>query len=439
MTELLISSPQKLMAGESPMIDFDLWTEVHARFRRGQGKRTLARELGLDRKTIKRILAQARPEPYHRTVPRLSVVTPYLDYIQRRAPEVDYNAYRIFQELQAQQYPGGYEMVKLAVRPLRAEWDRLAEATMRFETAPGRQAQVDWGTTWAHVGEARTRVYLFVMVLGYSRRLYVEFTRDQRVGTLLACHQHAFDWFGGLTEEILYDNPKTVVLKRDWDGRSVEWHPQFWDFAQHYGFTPRLCRPYRAQTKGKVESGIKYVKRSFVQGRPFPTWEALNSSVQEWIVSVADRRLHGTTFRQPAEAFNDEHLRAHRGRPPYVLQTSLLRMVARDCLVTVETNRYSVPAAYVGQWVEVQWGPEETVQLYHHGALIASHPRQRGQHQLCVEPAHYAALHSRPSQPALTGHGNGLRLASWTGPFPEVAVRALTVYEALCGQEVGHA
>src|SRR5688572_32612473 len=117
MTELLTSSPQKLVTGESPMIDFDLWTEVHARFRRGQGKRTLARELGLDRKTIKRILAQARPVPYHRLVPRPSVVTPYLDYIHRRAAEVDYNAYRIFQELQAQHYPGGYEMVKLAVRP----------------------------------------------------------------------------------------------------------------------------------------------------------------------------------------------------------------------------------------------------------------------------------------------------------------------------------
>jgi hypothetical protein len=120
------------------------------------------------------------------------------------------------------------------------------------------------------------------------------------------------------------------------------------------------------------------------------------------------------------------------------MQTSLLRVVARDCLVTVETNRYSVPAAYVGQCVEVQWGPEETVQFYHQGTLIASHPRQRGQHQLCVEPAHDAALHPRPSPPALPGHGDGLRLASWTGPFPEVAVRALTVYEALCGQEVGH-
>jgi transposase len=439
MTELLISSPQKLVAGESLMIDCDMWTEVHARSRRGQGKRTMARELGLDRKTIKRILAQARPVPYQRTVARPSVVTPYLDYIQRRAAEVDYNAYRIFQELQAQNYRGGYEMVKLAVRPLRAARDRLAEATMRFETAPGRQAQVDWGTTWAQVGEAHVRVHLFVMVLGHSRRLYVEFTRDQRVGTLLACHQHAFDWFGGLTEEILYDNPKTVVLKRDWDGRSIEWHPQFWDFAQHYGFTPRLCRPYRAQTKGKVESGVKYVKRSFVKGRPFPTWEALNPTVQEWVMTVADRRLHGTTFRQPAEAFGDEHLRSHLSRPPYVLQTSLLRTVARDCLVTVDTNRYSVPAAYVGQRVEVQWGPEETVQLYHQGTLIASHPRQSGQHQLCVAPRHYRGLRQPPMVPAArNSRPKGLALTAWPGTFPEVAVRALSVYEALCGQEVGH-
>src|SRR5919198_187598 len=133
MMEILVSSPQKLAVGESPMLDFELWTEVHTRFRQGQGKRKLARELGLDRKTVKRILAQERPAPYHRTISRPAVVTPYLDYIRRRAAEVDYNAYRIFQELQARGYPGGYEMVKLAVRPLRAEQDRLAEATRRVE------------------------------------------------------------------------------------------------------------------------------------------------------------------------------------------------------------------------------------------------------------------------------------------------------------------
>jgi transposase len=439
MDEILVSSPQKLVVGESTMIDFELWTEVHARCRRGQGKRTMARELGLDRKTVKRLLAQERPTPYRRTVTRPSVVTPYLDYIQRRVTAVDYNAHRIFQELQALGYPGGYEMVKLAVRPLRTERDRLLEATLRFETAPGRQAQVDWGTTWAEVGEQRIRVQLFVMVLGYSRRLYVECTQDQTLASLLACHQHAFDWFGGITEEILYDNPKTVVLKRDWEGRVIAWHPQFWDFAQYYGFTPRLCRPYRAQTKGKVESGIKYVKRSFVRGRPFPTWEAVNPMAQEWVVMVADQRIHGTTFRKPAEAFEEERLRSHLGRPPYVLQTSLLRTVARDCLVTVETNRYSVPAAYVGKRVEVQWGPEGTVHIYHRGTLIARHPRLSGQHQQCVDPRHYQLLHQQPAVPLeRRGDPTGLALTAWTGPFPEVMVRQLSVYEALCGQEVGH-
>lgn len=434
----LLHSPPNSREEEGEMIGFDLWTEIHGRARCGEAKQKIARELGLDRKTVRRLLAQERPVPYQRTGPRPSLVTPYLDYIQRRVTEVDYNAYRIFHELQAQGYPGGYEMVKLAVRPLRAERDQLAEATLRFETAPGRQAQVDWGSTWTHIGAQRVCIQLFVMVLGYSRRLYVELTRDQTLGSLLACHQHAFDWFGGLTEEILYDNPKTVVLKRDWDGRVIEWHPQLWDFAQYYGFTPRLCRPYRAQTKGKVESGIKYVKRSFVMGRQFPTWDALNPMAQEWVMTVADQRIHGTIFRKPAEAFLEEPLRPHHSRPPYRLHTVLCRKVATDCLVTLETNRYSVPPAYVGRPVDVHCSAEGAIQIYHQGTLIATHPRATGQHQLCVDPAHYQALRPRPRLPAAAGRDGPLALTTWSGPFPEVAVRPLACYEALISQEVGH-
>jgi len=302
-----------LSMGEGEIIGVDLWTEIHARARRGEAKQEMARELGVDRKTVGRLLAQERPMPYQRTIIRPSLVSPYWAYIQRRVTEVDDNAYRLFQELKAQGYSGGYEMVKLAVRPRRAERDRQAAATVRFETTPRRQAQMDWGRTWAHIGAQWVRVQVFVMVLGYSRRLYVECTRDQTLGSLLTCHQHAFDWFGGLTEELLYDTPKTVVLKRDWDGRVIEWHPQFWDFAHYYGFTPRLCWPYRAQTKGKVESGIKYVKCSFVMGRQFPSCDALNPMAQEWVLTVADQRLHGTIFRKPAEVFLEEQLRPHHG------------------------------------------------------------------------------------------------------------------------------
>jgi hypothetical protein len=203
--------------------------------------------------------------------------------------------------------------------------------------------------------------------------------------------------------------------------------------------SPRACAGLtERRPKGRWNRVSRTVKHSFLPGRSFPGWEALNPTVQAWVVTVADRRIHGTTFRQPAQAFGEEGLRSHLGRPPSVVQTRVRRTVARDCLVTVETNRSSVPAAYVGHTVEVQWGADATVQIDCQDPLMATHARASGQHQLCMEPAHYAALHSRPSQPAMPCHSDGLRLASWTGPFPEVAVRALTVYEALCGQAVVH-
>jgi transposase len=435
MDDLLHSPPNSRNEG-GEMIDFDVWTEIHTRARRGEAKQKIARELGIDRKTVRRLLAQVRPATYQRTVTRPSLVAPYLDYLQRRVMEVDYNAYRIFQELQRQGYPGGYEMVKRAVRPLRTERNRAREATVRFETPPGHQAQVDWGSGWVWMAGERQHVHVFVMILGYSRALYTEFTAAERLPTLLSCHEHAFDWFGGVPHEILYDNPKTIVLGRDLTGHQITWNPQFWDFTQYYGFHPRLCWPYRARTKGKVESGVKYVKRAFLLGRTCSSWEDLNAQGQDWVRTVADQRVHGTTFRKPAEVVLEEQLRAHAGRPRYVLQTSLLRTVARDCLVTVETNRYSVPAAYVGQVVEVQWGAAATVQIYHQGTLIATHPRAEGQHQLCIDPTHYQALRTPPVAPLAATEPEGL--AVWLGAVPEVAVRELAVYDALVGPEVGH-
>jgi hypothetical protein len=268
------------------------------------------------------------------------------------------------------------------------------------------------------------------MVLGYSRRLYAEFTADQTLASLIRCHEHAFEWFGGLTEEILYDNPKTVVLKRDWEGRVVEWHPQFWDFARYYGFTPRLCRPYRAQTKGKVESGIKYVKRSFVKGRPFPAQEAMNPMVQDWLVTVADQRIHGTTFRKPAELFPQEQLRSQGGKPPYQLLTPIVRVVARDCMVTVGTNRYSVPSAYVGKVVQVHVGTP--LQIYYRGELIAAHTPLAGTHQVQMDPRHYEGLWPRRPPPAMSAAGTASEaLSLWPIPREGVQVRDLAVYEAL--------
>ncbi len=407
------------------MLPFETWARVHALARTGRSIRGIAHDLTLDRKTVRRALRQTHPEPYHRA-PQPSLLAPYETHLRVRAPEIGYNAWRLFQELQGQGYPGGYETVKRAVRPLRQAERVLAEATVRFETAPGRQAQVDWTSTWLTCPEGQRRAQAFVMILGYSRCLYVEFTADQHLETLLRCHEHAFDWFGGLPEEIVYDNPKTVVLRRSADGSHIEWHPVFWDFARYYGVLPRLCRPYRARTKGKVESGIKYVKRAFVLGRSGADLADWTAQAQSWIREVADQRLHGTTHEQPAARFAHERLRSREGRPPFQLQTALFRTVARDCCVTVDTNRYSVPAAFIGREVEVHSGPGDTLCMYAQGQLVATHLRQDTRYQRVIEPAHIAGL---PGGPALAPR----YLAA--APLPEVEVRDLAIYEALAEVE----
>lgn len=171
-------------------------------------------------------------------------------------------------------------------------------------------------------------------------------------------------------------------------------------------------------------------------GRTCSSWEDLNAPGQDWVRTVADQRVHGTTCRPPAEVFLEEQLRAHAGRPRYVLQTRLLRTVARDCLVTVETHRHSVPAPYVGPVVEVQWGAAATVQIDHRGPLMATQPRAEGQPQRCIDPAHYQALRTPLAVPRAAPEPGGL--TAWLGAVPEVAVRELAVYDALVGPEVGH-
>lgn len=274
--------------------------------------------------------------------------------------------------------------------------------------------------------EGRRRAQAFVMVLGYSRCLYVEFAADQRLETLIRCHEHAFDWFGGLTDEILYDNPKTIVLRRTADGSQIEWHPVFWDFTRYYGVVPRLCRPYRARTKGKVEAGIKYVKRGFILGRQGADLDDWTAQAHTWIREVADQRLHGTTHERPAARFAAEGLRPRDSRPSFQLQTALVRTVARDCCVTVDTNRYSVPAAFIGRQVEIQYGPGETLRVYDQGQLIATHPRQTARYRSLVAPGHITGL---PGGPALVPR------ARIVAPFPDVEVRDLAIYEALAEVE----
>ncbi len=422
MQEEVCLLPMNTSGGEE-MVNGDLWYEIHSRFRLKETKKSIARSLGLDVRTVRKILRQCEPVPYHREAPRMTLLTPFEGHIRQRLAAVGWCAQSIFEELRAMGYSGGYATVRRFVRPLRQEAIRMA--TVRFETPPGKQGQVDWGRCWTTIGGRSIPVRLFVMTLGYSRRLFARATLDEKLPTLISCHEAAFEHFGGIPHELLYDNPRTVVLSRDFEGRDIRWNPIFWDFSTYRGFRPRLCRPYRAQTKGKVESGVKYVKR-FLRGKSFASLEHLNECLMSWILTIADERTHGTTHRKPSEMFLEEKelLLDYRRQPPYVLQERAVRHVAKDCLVSFETNRYSVPMRYVGQPVEVQ-GEADRVLIYHDGKLIASHPRCGQRHRCITDRAHYAGIH----------HSEPPEISSWRYPHPgfdaEVQIRDLGIYERL--------
>ena len=254
-------------------------------------------------------------------------------------------------------------------------------------------------------------------------RPYVEFVPDEKLPTLIRCHENAFHWFGGITEEILYDNPKTIVIGRE--GEAIHMYPPFEDFCRYYGYHPRLCRPYRAQTKGKVESGVKYIKRSFLPGRTFLSLDDMNIQVQQWICQVADQRIHGTVHEKPAERFLRETLFPLDSRPQYIVQISQTRKVAFDSLISYEACRYSVPWKYVRKTVDVQ-EKETKVLIYYQNQLIAEHQKSSRKYQMVLNTEHYRGLMKKPEMPV---------------PFtktvsPDVAIRSLQWYEAIAGGEI---
>ena len=254
----------------------------------GRSIRGIAGDLGVARNTVRRYLKSPesmRPKTRPR---RSSKLDRYTEYVDRRLNEGLENCVVLHRELRGQGYDGGYSILKSYVSPRRRR--RQPDATMRFETAPGEQAQVDWGSL-AYLDEdgKKHRVWVFVMTLGWSRACYVELVRRADTAAFIQCHVNAFEYLGGVPGRCLYDNAKVVTLGRDEDGQ-VEWNRRMLDFAMRVGFEIRLCRPYRAQTKGKVESGVKYVRRNIWPSMRFTDDADLNRQGLEWCDSVANRK-----------------------------------------------------------------------------------------------------------------------------------------------------
>ncbi len=414
--------PRPAGAGEVAMLREDVVREIMARLSRGEGVKRIARECAIDRKTVKRWRARGSWRPQRRR--RRRRLEPFAVFVERRGPEVGWNAAVLYRELGTLGFDGGYLQVQRYVKPRRDERRWAAVATVRFETAPGQQAQVDFGQLRVWIGDRWETVHLFVCTLGYSRRCFAYAYPHERLPVLLDGHERALRYFGGVALEWLYDNPRTQVLGRR--AGAVLWHPVFEDFARYYGFTPRACQPYRPQTKGKVESGVKYVKRNALAGRRFGSWEALNTWLEEWCCTVADLRVHGTTHERPRDRFAAEALTPLGSRPPYCYQRVQTRIVPPDALVAIAASRYSVPVRYVGRTVSVQ----ETAthyELFVGAERVARHAKA-GRHAVVMEPAHYAGLLrvSGPPTPSVP--------PQWDPayhPLGQVVVRDLGLYAAI--------
>ncbi|WP_156922472.1 IS21 family transposase [Cohnella thermotolerans] len=348
---------------------------------RGMNITQIAEELGRDRKTVRKWLEQDQPGGYPERKPIEGKLDGYKDYIRNRMSEGCLNARVILDEIKERGYTGSITILRLFMQPLRPSVQ--SKATERFETQPGQQAQVDWGHFRVEQDGGFKRLFAFVMVLGYSRAMYLEFTEDERLETLMGCHTRAFEYFGGITQTCLYDNMKTVVAGHDEKGEVI-WNERFARFAEHYGFVLRRCKPYRARTKGKVENGVGYVRKNFwPRVRTFNGLHDLNAKARHWLDTVANHRLHGTTFQVPQELLKDENLQPIT-EISFAYADRFHRKVAADCYVSYEANRYSVPFAYVGSVIEVQDEKNGTLRFYCGGQLIAEHPKSMARHQIIV-------------------------------------------------------
>lgn len=379
------------------MIDYATWCAIRDGIANHLSAGQLAQSLGLDVKTVRHWIS--RPYTPRMRVPRSSKLDPFKGQIVGWLDAHPLTAQQVFQRLKDAGYSGGISIVKDYVHTIRP---RRREAFLTLAFAPGEAAQVDWGEYGTiAVGNTRRRLSFFVMVLAWSRQMYVEFFLSQSMEQFLAAHVNAFRALG-VPQKVMVDNLRCAVL-RHVRGGPVEFNPRYLDFARHYGFEPVACAPAKGNEKGRVERGVGYVKKNFLNGLELPEFAALNPAVQVWLESVANVRLHRETQRRPVDLWREElaHLQAVNARPFDVGRVLSLR-ANRQFRVTLDTNRYSVPARCAGQAVTLKAYPDR-VCLYQGETLIARHTRSWGRHQDIEDPDHPKALiaqrrHARDSQ-----------------------------------------
>lgn len=377
--------------------------------RSGASNRQIKRDLGIDRRTAQKYRAWAEAyalldgtlppieELYQlleETMPTAqapqsqSTVEPYAELVAKlRAEGVEISA--LWERLKEHGFGGSYMAVYRYVQQIEPP---EPEVTVRVETPPGVEAQVDFGYAgFMHddVTGERRKTWAFVMTLAWSRHQYVEFVHDQKIGTWLRLHRNAFAFFGGVPQRVVIDNLKAAITKICWDEPQVQL--TYRECAEHYGFLVAPCRVRTPQHKGKVEQGgVHYVKRNFLGGRTPTTLAQANQDVRVWCLTTAGQRRHGTTKAQPLVCFTQTERTALQPLPetPYDMAEWKQAKLHRDCYVVYDNAYYSAPFRLVGQTLRVRGGCQE-VRLYDSNyQLVATHERATLAGQRITNPAH---------------------------------------------------
>ena len=371
------------------MINYETYCKILDLHQRHQLKPTqVARTLSLDLRTVLHWLEEGAYRPRH-TPRRPSKLDAYKPLILPWVERYEYSGVQILQRLRAEGYEGGKTVLHDYLKRIRP---RKVNAYLTLSFAPGECAQVDWGQYGSvPVGSTSRRLSFFVMVLCYSRMMYVEFTVSQSMEHFLACHQNAFEFFGAVPETVMVDNLKSAVLRRV-IGQAPVFNPRYGDFAAHHAFGIKACGVRRGNEKGRVENAVGYVKKNFLAGLQIPDFRVLNPAVREWLDTVANVRMHGTTRVKPRERFAAERA-AMRPLPERPYEAAVTRIVRANnrFRVVVDTNRYSVPAEYAGVRLALKAYPDRLC-LYHHHNLIAEHARSYERHRDFEHPDHPRAL-----------------------------------------------
>lgn len=368
------------------MLRLEEWMDIKSLHKEGHSIKAIARHTGRSRNTVRRVLRESTPASFHKPE-RHSRLDPFKAYLRERWESCGLSAVRLLPEIQAMGYTGSVITLRRFLHSLKPEHERLRKLTVRFETPPGKQAQADWAYCGRFPDPAGHifPVYLFLMVLSFSRMLYIEFTSSMKLPALLRCHQNAFAFFHGWPLEILYDNMKQVRLG------PTELNPLFADFARHYGFAVKTHRIRRPRTKGKVERMVLYVKDAFLNGRTFTDLFDLNAQAQHWLTHTANARTHATTQRRPLDLWPQETLTALTSTSPYQLIDLVPRQAGVDGFVHFERSRYSLPPEFAGQTVLIGHR-ENKIVIRSQNMIVAEHVPAPKAGATVADPLHLEAL-----------------------------------------------